>query len=162
METFQLVEVQHIAYHPLHHLVLSLKQLSILYVKWRVLMSRHNNFQTFVTCRSYVSNATLISWAKVWFIVKVSKKYLKCEEAVTAVTARTHLIARLSFSYVMLLFFFFWPHIWATASDLRNLKTPSRRSSHFIRPWFFSGWIRMSLMNSHRWVPRGAEDSGIK
>lgn len=65
-------------------------------------------------------------------------------------------MALLSFSYVMLLFFFFWPHSWATASDFRNLKTPSRRSSHFIKPWFCSGWMRMSLINSHRWVPLGA------
>lgn len=39
MEKFQLLEVQHIAYHPLHHLVLSLKQLSVLYVKRRVLIN---------------------------------------------------------------------------------------------------------------------------
>lgn len=68
----------------------------------------------------------------------------------------SHLMARLSFSYVMLLFLFFCPQSCATASDLRNLKTPSVRSSHFISPLFFSGLIRMSRMNSHRWVPRGA------
>lgn len=70
--------------------------------------------------------------------------------------APAHLMARLSFSYVMLLFFFFWPHSWATASDRRNLKTPSCRFSHFMRPSLSSGWMRMSRMNSHRWVPLGA------
>lgn len=67
-----------------------------------------------------------------------------------------HLMALLSFSYVMLLFFFFWPHSWATASERRNLNTPSCRSSHFRRPSLSSGWMRMSRMNSHRWVPLGA------
>lgn len=62
-------------------------------------------------------------------------------------------MARLSFSYVMLLLFFFLPHSCATASDLRKRKTPSVRSSHLISPGFRSGFSRMSLMNSHKWVP---------
>lgn len=57
----------------------------------------------------------------------------------------------------MLLLFFFFPHSWATASDFKNLKTPSDRSSHLINPGFFSGLRRISRINSQRWVPRGSE-----
>lgn len=56
----------------------------------------------------------------------------------------------------MLLLFFFLPHSCATASDLRKRKTPSVRSSHLISPGFRSGFSRMSLMNSHKWVPLGS------
>lgn len=56
----------------------------------------------------------------------------------------------------MLLLFFFLPQSCATASDLRKRNTPSVRSSHLIRPGFVSGFSKMSLMNSHRCVPRGA------
>lgn len=56
----------------------------------------------------------------------------------------------------MLLLFFFLPHSCATASDLRKRKTPSVRSSHLIRPGFRSGFSKMSLMNSHKWVPLGS------
>lgn len=59
----------------------------------------------------------------------------------------------------MLLLFFFFPHNWATASDFRNLKTPSVRSSHLISPGFRSGFRRMSLMNSHKWVPLGSVET---
>lgn len=68
-----------------------------------------------------------------------------------------HLMARLSFSYVILLLFFFFPHSWATASDFRNLKMPSERSSHLISPGFLSGLRRISRMNSHKWVPLGSD-----
>ena len=56
----------------------------------------------------------------------------------------------------MLLLFFFLPHSCATASDFRKRKTPSVRSSHLINPGCRSGFSRMSLINSHRWVPLGS------
>lgn len=68
----------------------------------------------------------------------------------------SYLMARLSFSYVMLLLFFFFPHSWATASDFKNLKMPSDRSSHLINPGFLSGFRRISRINSHKWVPLGS------
>lgn len=63
----------------------------------------------------------------------------------------THRRALLSFSYVILSFFFFCPHIFARASDLTTRKMPCPLSSHSRMPPFFSGERSRSLTNSHKW-----------
>ena len=65
----------------------------------------------------------------------------------------TYLIALLSFSYVMPGLFFFRPHIFATASDWTNLKTPDSLSSHLNNDGLRFGSFNKSLTNSHKWFP---------
>ena len=74
-------------------------------------------------------------------------------------------MALLSFSYVMPGLFFFRPHIWATASDCTNLKTPCSRSSHFSKDGLKRVSFSRSRTNSHRWLPRDArrrQQGGMK
>lgn len=63
----------------------------------------------------------------------------------------TYLRALLSFSYVILSFFFLCPHIFARASDLTTRKIPCSLSSHSRMPQFSSGDRSRSRTNSHRW-----------
>ena len=63
----------------------------------------------------------------------------------------TYLRALLSFSYVILSFFFLCPHIFAKASDLTTRKIPCSLSSHSRMPQFSSGDRSRSRTNSHRW-----------
>lgn len=64
-----------------------------------------------------------------------------------------YLIARLSFSYVMLVLFFLRPHICATASDCTNRNTPVSLSSQRRRVGLKAESFSKSRMNSHKWFP---------
>ena len=53
----------------------------------------------------------------------------------------------------MLVLFFLRPHIWATASDWTNRKTPVSLSSHRRRVGLKAESFSKSRMNSHKWFP---------
>ena len=62
----------------------------------------------------------------------------------------THLMALLSFSYVIFSLFFRLPQSWAIVSDWINLNTPSLWFSHFNTCGLYVGLFNRSKINSHR------------